>query len=158
MPGRVLHDVAVAPLRSAAGACGVVGPGQTLDATGEVEPGGLGGGARLCRVGGRRRADDLDQQVADEAADPAAGAAQIAQHAARHPVRAIIGVDERTTLVAAMAADAVGPRIHAEGVKRGLFSRTRGDVYQLAPPIVSSEQTIDRCVEILAEATKAVLG
>ena len=56
------------------------------------------------------------------------------------------------------AADAVGPRIHAEGVTRGLFSRTRGDAYQIAPPIVSSDQTIDRCVEILAESTKAVLG
>jgi adenosylmethionine-8-amino-7-oxononanoate aminotransferase len=34
----------------------------------------------------------------------------------------------------------------------------RGDVYCLAPPIVTSEETIDKMVEILADATKAVLG
>jgi adenosylmethionine-8-amino-7-oxononanoate aminotransferase len=56
------------------------------------------------------------------------------------------------------AAEAVGPRIHAAGVERGLFSRTRGDVYLVAPPIASAEATIDRTVEILAEATKEVLG
>ena len=67
-------------------------------------------------------------------------------------------VKDRATKEPFDAADAIGPRIHAEGVARGLFSRTRGDVYQLAPPIVTSEETIDRCVEILAEATKAVLG
>ena len=37
-------------------------------------------------------------------------------------------------------------------------ARTRGDVYQIAPPIVTSEESIDRCVDIIAEATKAVLG
>ncbi len=67
-------------------------------------------------------------------------------------------VKDRATKETFDAADTVGPRIHAEGVARGLFSRTRGDVYQIAPPIVTSEQTIDRCVEIIAEATKAVLG
>jgi adenosylmethionine-8-amino-7-oxononanoate aminotransferase len=71
---------------------------------------------------------------------------------------AIEYVKDRDTKETFDAADAVGPRIHAEGVTRGLFSRTRGDAYQIAPPIVSSDETIDRCVEILAEATKAVLG
>ncbi|MFP6731110.1 MAG: aspartate aminotransferase family protein [Alphaproteobacteria bacterium] len=56
------------------------------------------------------------------------------------------------------AGDTVGPRIHAAGLERGLFSRTRGDVYQIAPPIVTTDENIDRCVEIIAEATKAVLG
>ena len=41
---------------------------------------------------------------------------------------------------------------------RGLFSRVRGDVYFLAPPIVTDTATIDGMVEILAESTKAVLG
>ena len=67
-------------------------------------------------------------------------------------------VEDRATKAPFDPAQKVGPRIHAEGVTRGLFSRTRGDVYQIAPPIVTSEANIDRCVEIIAEATKAVLG
>lgn len=55
-------------------------------------------------------------------------------------------------------SDAIGPRIHAETVERGMFSRVRGDVYCIAPPIVTDEQTLDQIVEILAEATTAVLG
>ena len=47
---------------------------------------------------------------------------------------------------------------YAAAVERGLFSRIRGDVYMIAPPIVSSEETIDRIVEITAEATREVLG
>ena len=56
------------------------------------------------------------------------------------------------------AKDGIGAKIHSAGVERGLFSRVRGDVYYLAPPIVTSEQTIDDMVAILAEATTAVLG
>jgi adenosylmethionine-8-amino-7-oxononanoate aminotransferase len=41
---------------------------------------------------------------------------------------------------------------------RGMFSRVRGDVYCLAPPIVTGEDTIDQIVDIMAESTKAVLG
>ena len=67
-------------------------------------------------------------------------------------------VQDRATKAPFDAADAVGPRIHAAGVERGLFSRVRGDVYQIAPPIVTSDENIDRCVEIIAEATKAILG
>jgi len=67
-------------------------------------------------------------------------------------------VEDRATKAPFDPAKAVGPRIHAEGMTRGLFSRTRGDVYQIAPPIVTTEANIDRCVEIIAEATKAVLG
>jgi adenosylmethionine-8-amino-7-oxononanoate aminotransferase len=67
-------------------------------------------------------------------------------------------VQDRATKTPFDAAEKVGPRIHAAGLERGLFSRTRGDVYQIAPPIVTSEESIDRCVDIIAEATKAVLG
>jgi adenosylmethionine-8-amino-7-oxononanoate aminotransferase len=34
----------------------------------------------------------------------------------------------------------------------------RGDVYALAPPIVTEEQTLDDMVGILADATRAVIG
>ena len=67
-------------------------------------------------------------------------------------------VQDRATKTPFDAAEKIGPRIHAAGLERGLFSRTRGDVYQIAPPIVISEESIDRCVDIIAEATKAVLG
>lgn len=55
-------------------------------------------------------------------------------------------------------ADGIGPKIHAAGAERGMFSRVRGDVYCIAPPIVTEEQTLDQIVDILAESTKAVLG
>jgi adenosylmethionine-8-amino-7-oxononanoate aminotransferase len=54
--------------------------------------------------------------------------------------------------------DAIGARIHEETVARGMFSRVRGDVYALAPPIVTEEQTLDDMVSILADATRAVIG
>ena len=56
------------------------------------------------------------------------------------------------------AADKVGPRIHQATLERGMFSRVRGDVYCLAPPITISEAQLDRMVEILAESARAVLG
>jgi putrescine---pyruvate transaminase len=52
----------------------------------------------------------------------------------------------------------VGPRIHAAAQERGLFSRLRGDVFCLAPPIVTSTAQLDRIVSIMKESTEAVLG
>jgi len=54
--------------------------------------------------------------------------------------------------------EAIGVRVHAEAQRRGLFTRLRGDVFNLAPPYVTSEQQLDRIVEILREATQAVFG
>jgi len=67
-------------------------------------------------------------------------------------------VKDRATKEEFDPAEAIGPKVHAATVERGLFSRTRGDVYQIAPPIVTSNESIDRCVEVIAEATKSVLG
>jgi adenosylmethionine-8-amino-7-oxononanoate aminotransferase len=39
-----------------------------------------------------------------------------------------------------------------------LFSRVRGDTFVLAPPFVSSDDQLDRIVETLAAATRAVVG
>ncbi len=52
----------------------------------------------------------------------------------------------------------VGPRVLAAAQKRGLFSRLRGDVFCLAPPVVTPVETLDRIVEILGEAVGEVLG
>ena len=67
-------------------------------------------------------------------------------------------VKDRATKEPFDPAETIGAKVHAGTVERGLFSRIRGDVYQIAPPIVSSEETIDRIVEVMAEATKEVLG
>jgi adenosylmethionine-8-amino-7-oxononanoate aminotransferase len=45
---------------------------------------------------------------------------------------------------------------------RGLFSRARGDVIALAPPLVTTDEQIDRIVEIVGEsietATASIRG
>jgi len=55
-------------------------------------------------------------------------------------------------------AEKVGARIHAEAVARGLFSRVRGDVFVLAPPFVTPDETLDRIAEILAAASVSVIS
>jgi adenosylmethionine-8-amino-7-oxononanoate aminotransferase len=67
-------------------------------------------------------------------------------------------VKDRATKTPFAPEEQVGPRIHADAVARGLFSRVRGDVFVLAPPFVTPDDVLDRVVDILAAATKAVLG
>jgi len=52
----------------------------------------------------------------------------------------------------------VGMKVHDAAQERGLFSRLRGDVFLLAPPIVTTESQLDRIVEIMTESVVAVLG
>ena len=56
------------------------------------------------------------------------------------------------------ASDGIGAKVHAETVKRGMFSRVRGDCYCVAPPIVTSEATLDDIASILGDSVGAVLG
>ena len=56
------------------------------------------------------------------------------------------------------ATDGIGAKVNAETIKRGMFSRVRGDVYCVAPPIVTGENTIDEIADILGASVKAVLG
>jgi adenosylmethionine-8-amino-7-oxononanoate aminotransferase len=56
------------------------------------------------------------------------------------------------------AAEGVGPRVGAAMVRHGMFTRMRGDVVCLAPPIITPEDEIDRVVSITATAVKDVLG
>ena len=67
-------------------------------------------------------------------------------------------VADKATKTEFTPAEKVGPRVHAATQERGLFTRLRGDVYNLAPPFVTSEAQIDRMVEILGESIRAVLG
>jgi adenosylmethionine-8-amino-7-oxononanoate aminotransferase len=65
---------------------------------------------------------------------------------------------DRGTKTPFAAEEQIGARIHAETVARGLFSRVRGDVFVLAPPFVTPDDTLDRITEILTAATRTVLG
>ena len=56
------------------------------------------------------------------------------------------------------AEETIGIRVHEETQERGLFSRLRGDVFCLAPPIITSEVQLNRIVEILQKSIEAVLG
>ena len=67
-------------------------------------------------------------------------------------------VKDKETKEAFPASDGIGPKIHAAGVERGMFSRVKGDIYCLAPPIVTDEETLDKIAEILGDAITAVLG
>ncbi len=55
-------------------------------------------------------------------------------------------------------ADKIGDKILNSAIERGLFSRVRGDVFCLAPPIVTEYSEIDRLAAILRAATIDVLG
>ena len=77
----------------------------------------------------------------------------------------LIGLAWAVELVADKATKAefppdakIGERVHAATQCRGMVTRMRGDVYNLAPCFVTEEQQIDRMAEILADAIEEVLG
>ncbi|MEW6674029.1 MAG: aspartate aminotransferase family protein, partial [Thermodesulfobacteriota bacterium] len=49
-------------------------------------------------------------------------------------------------------AENVGERVRREMMKRGLFTRIRGDVIFLAPPLVVTDEQIDQLIEITRQA------
>jgi adenosylmethionine-8-amino-7-oxononanoate aminotransferase len=67
-------------------------------------------------------------------------------------------VQDRGTKAEFPASAKVGTRINAEAQQRGLFSRSRGDIYMLAPPFIITTEQIDRIVDILAGSVRSVLG
>lgn len=67
-------------------------------------------------------------------------------------------VKDKATKEEFAASETIGVKIHNEAQQRGLFSRLRGDVYCLAPPIVTTNRQLDRIVDILRHSIKAVLG
>ncbi len=71
---------------------------------------------------------------------------------------AIEYVKDKKTKEEFLPEEKVGPRVHAAAQERGLFSRLRGDVFCLAPPMVTTPAQLDRIVAILKDATEAVLG
>jgi len=67
-------------------------------------------------------------------------------------------VAEKGTRLEFPAEEQVGARVHAATQQRGMFTRTRGDIYNLAPCFVTEEAQIDRMVSILGDSIEAVLG
>jgi adenosylmethionine-8-amino-7-oxononanoate aminotransferase len=67
-------------------------------------------------------------------------------------------VKDRDTKMPFAPEAQVGARIHAETQARGLVSRVRGDVFVLAPPLVTPDALLDRIGDVLASSTRAVLG
>ena len=63
--------------------------------------------------------------------------------------------DKATKQPCAPAAN-VGPRVAAEMLKRGLFTRVVGETICLAPPLVASEDQVDRIIEIVGAAIRAL--
>jgi adenosylmethionine-8-amino-7-oxononanoate aminotransferase len=66
-------------------------------------------------------------------------------------------VEDKATRQEFPASAKIGARMQREMLKRGLYTRVRGDVICLAPPLVTTADQIDRIVEIVREAIPAAL-
>ena len=86
-------------------------------------------------------------------AAPRAGASPL-----RAYTEAVEIVKDRATKEESAADEKVGARLHQAAQQRGLFSRLRGDVYCLAPPVVITTAELDQVIEALAGAIHEVLG
>lgn len=67
-------------------------------------------------------------------------------------------VADKATKAEFPAGEKIGPRVHEATQRRGMFTRLRGDVYNLAPCFVTEERQIDQMVEILGDSIVEVLG
>ena len=67
-------------------------------------------------------------------------------------------VEDRGTKAPFGADQKVGPRVLAEMTKRGVITRARLDHIFFAPPLVVSEEQIDRLVSVLRDSLKVVTG
>ena len=67
-------------------------------------------------------------------------------------------VKDKSTKAEFEPEEQVGAKLNTEVQRRGLFSRLRGDVFNLAPPFVTTREQLDRIVQILSESTEAVFG
>lgn len=98
--------------------------------------------------GGRRLLEGLNTLYDLEAVGDVRGLGMMA---------AVELVSNRETRESYDAADKVGDRVRLEMMKRGLFTRTRGEIIPLAPPLVTTDEQIDKIVEIVGSSIEAVL-
>ncbi|HSF33300.1 MAG TPA: aspartate aminotransferase family protein [Candidatus Tectomicrobia bacterium] len=66
-------------------------------------------------------------------------------------------VGDRSTKAPTDPALKIGERVRDECIKRGVYTRTRGDVVMYAPPLVIREDEVDRIVDTLREALQTVV-
>ena len=66
-------------------------------------------------------------------------------------------VQDKATKASYPASAKVGARLHKEMLQHGLYTRARGDVVCLAPPLVTTAEQVDRIVEILRQAIPTAL-
>jgi adenosylmethionine-8-amino-7-oxononanoate aminotransferase len=67
-------------------------------------------------------------------------------------------VQDKSTKAEFPPQEQAGQRVHLAAQERGLFSRLRGDVFCIAPPVITPRPVLDRIVTILSESVRAVLG
>ncbi len=67
-------------------------------------------------------------------------------------------VRDRSTGEEFSREEAVGQRVHIETQKRGLVTRVRGDVFCLAPPVVTQLEQLDQIVNVLVDSVGEILG
>jgi putrescine---pyruvate transaminase len=67
-------------------------------------------------------------------------------------------VANRATKAPFSPGDRVGPRLQKELVERGLFTRVRGEIIMLSPPLVTTADQVNRIVEIIRASIVSVLG
>jgi L-2,4-diaminobutyrate transaminase len=67
-------------------------------------------------------------------------------------------VEDRGTKAAFATDKKVGPRVLAEMTKRGVITRARFEHIFFAPPLVISEEQVDRLVSVASDAIKLVTG
>jgi adenosylmethionine-8-amino-7-oxononanoate aminotransferase len=66
-------------------------------------------------------------------------------------------VGDRSTKTPTDPAQKVGERIREECMRRGLYTRARGDVLMLSPALVITAAQVDRVVEIIREALAVIV-
>jgi adenosylmethionine-8-amino-7-oxononanoate aminotransferase len=66
-------------------------------------------------------------------------------------------VADKSTKAEFPPQERVGPRVHAATLARGMVTRLRGDVYNVAPCFVTEAEQIDRMASILGESIEEVL-
>jgi adenosylmethionine-8-amino-7-oxononanoate aminotransferase len=67
-------------------------------------------------------------------------------------------VEDRATKAPFGADKKVGQRVLAEMTKRGVITRARVEHIFFAPPLIVSEEQVDRLVSVTRDAIKAVTG
>jgi putrescine aminotransferase len=98
-------------------------------------------------VGGARLNDGLAQLHSLSAVGDVRGKGMMA---------AVELVADKATKAAYPAADNIGVKVQKAMAERGLFTRVVGDTICLAPPLVTTDEQIDRIVAIVGDAVEAV--